>query len=422
MNTDLKFKSVFFFNLQTVTKNKQIINDPVFGFITIPNEFISQIIKHPYLQRLSRIKQLGMASFAYPGAQHTRFHHTLGAMYLMQEVINNLRSKGNDISKDEENGALACILLHDVGHGPFSHVLEHTIVNGIYHEEISLRLMEKLNIELGGQLDTCIAIFKDEYPKEFLHQLVSGQLDVDRLDYLRRDCFFTGVNEGNIGSERIIQILDVRNNKLVVESKGVYSIENFLLSRRLMYWQVYHHKIAIGAENALISTLKRAKYLTNKGINIFASPSLNYFLTHNIDKENFTDEALAHFVNLDDSDIWCALKVWIDSEDFLLATLSQAFINRDLFKTEILAEPATKDHIYSYLKKYMDKWNLTEEDAQYLISSRTVTTDMYNLKDNSIDILYKNEEIKNISDASDLLNIQLLSKKAEKYYFSYLKA
>lgn len=402
-------------------KNKQIINDPVFGFITIPNEFISQIINHPYLQRLSRIKQLGMASFAYPGAQHTRFHHTLGAMYLMQEVINNLRSKGNDISKDEENGALACILLHDVGHGPFSHVLEHTIVNGISHEEISLRLMQNLNIELKGELNTCIAIFKDEYPKEFLHQLVSGQLDVDRLDYLRRDCFFTGVNEGNIGSERIIQILDVRDNKLVVESKGVYSIENFLLSRRLMYWQVYHHKTAIGAENVLINTLMRAKQIASQNQTLFASPSLNYFLTNNIQKTNFTDESLQHFVNLDDSDIWCALKVWTESDDFLLSTLSRAFINRDLFKTEILAEPATEEHIRSYINKYVDKWNLSEEEAEYLVSSRTVTTDMYNLKENSIDILYKNGEIKNISDASDLLNIQLLSKKAEKYYFSYLR-
>ena len=402
-------------------KNKQIINDPVFGFITIPNEFISQIINHPYLQRLSRIKQLGMASFAYPGAQHTRFHHTLGAMYLMQEVINNLRSKGTDISKDEENGALACILLHDVGHGPFSHVLEHTIVNGISHEEISLRLMQNLNIELKGELDTCIAIFKDEYPKEFLHQLVSGQLDVDRLDYLRRDCFFTGVNEGNIGSERIIQILDVRDNKLVVESKGVYSIENFLLSRRLMYWQVYHHKTAIGAENVLINTLMRAKQIASQNQTLFASPSLNYFLTNNIQKTNFTDESLQHFVNLDDSDIWCALKVWTESDDFLLSTLSRAFINRDLFKTEILAEPATEEHIRSYINKYVDKWNLSEEEAEYLVSSRTVTTDMYNLKENSIDILYKNGEIKNISDASDLLNIQLLSKKAEKYYFSYLR-
>lgn len=402
-------------------KNKQIINDPVFGFITVPNEFISKIISHPYLQRLNRIKQLGMASFAYPGAQHTRFHHTLGAMHLMQEVLKNLRSKGNNISEDEENGALACILLHDVGHGPFSHVLEHTIVDGISHEEISLALMKKLNIEFNGQLNTCISIFKDKYPKEFLHELVSGQLDVDRLDYLRRDCFFTGVNEGNIGSERIIQILDVCNNKLVVESKGIYSIENFLLSRRLMYWQVYHHKTAIGAENVLINTLNRAKELTSLGHDLFASPSLKYFLTHDINKEVFDDKAIEHFINLDDSDIWCALKVWINSEDFLLSTLSKSFINRDLFKTEILSEPASKDYIESFITRYMNKWNLSEHEAHYLVSSRTVTTDMYNEKDNSIDILYKDGTIKNISDASDLLNIQLLSKKAEKYYFSYLR-
>lgn len=361
-----------------------------------------------------------MASFAYPGAQHTRFHHTLGAMYLMQEVINNLRSKGNNITQDEENGALACILLHDVGHGPFSHVLEHTIVSGIYHEEISLRLMQKINDELNGQLETCIAIFKNEYPKEFLHQLVSGQLDVDRLDYLRRDCFFTGVSEGNIGSERIIQILDVRNNQLVVESKGVYSIENFLLSRRLMYWQVYHHKTAIGAENVLISTLRRAKELTNNGVELFASPSLSYFLTKNIRKDDFGDEAIEHFINLDDSDIWCALKVWICSDDFLLSTLSSAFVNRNLFKTEVLTEPVSREQIATYVKKYMDKWNLSESEASYLVSSRTVTTDIYNLRDNSIDIFYKNGVIKSISDVSDLLNIQLLSKKAEKYYFSYL--
>ncbi|MDU1905979.1 MAG: HD domain-containing protein [Dysgonomonas sp.] len=400
--------------------NKRIVNDPVFGFITIPNDFVSSIIDHPFLQRLSRIKQMGMASFAFPGAQHTRFHHTLGAMYLMQEVITDLRTKGNEITEEEANGALACILLHDVGHGPFSHVLEHTIVNGVHHEEISLMLMHKLNEELNGKLDICISIFKDEYPKKFLHQLVSGQLDVDRLDYLRRDCFFTGVSEGNIGSERIIRILDVRDNKLVVESKGIYSIENFLLSRRLMYWQVYHHKTAIAAENILINILKRAKELTAKGETLFASPSLNYFLQNDINKSSFDDETLKHFVNLDDSDILSALKVWTSAEDKVLSALSSSFLNRHLFKIEVLDEPADEKRKKEYIKKYAEHCSISEHEASFFISSGTITTNIYNHSDNSIDILYKNGEIKSISEVSDLLNIQLLSKKAEKYYFSYM--
>jgi len=403
-----------------VKENKRVVNDPVFGFITIPNNFITKIIDHPYLQRLSRIKQMGMSSFAFPGAQHTRFHHTLGAMYLMQEALINLRIKGNEITDDEVNGALACILLHDVGHGPFSHVLEHTIVKGIKHEEISLMLMNKLNDELNGQLDICIAIFKNEYPKKFLHQLVSGQLDVDRLDYLRRDSFFTGVSEGNIGPERIIKILDVRNNNLVVESKGIYSIENFLLSRRLMYWQVYHHKTGIAAENILINTLKRAKELTGKGISLFASPSLAYFLENDIYRDSFNDETLQHFVDLDDSDILCALKVWSTDKDKVLSELSKSFINRHLFKIKVLSEPVSEEEKQKYIKRYADLWNLSEEEATYFVSSGSITTDIYNLTKNSIDILYKDGQIKSILEVSELLNIQLLSKKAEKYYFSYM--
>lgn len=400
---------------------KRVVNDPVFGFITIPNTFVTQLIYHPYLQRLSRIKQLGTASFAFPGAQHTRFHHTLGAMYLMQEAISSLRNKGTAINEDEENGALSAILLHDIGHGPFSHVLEHTLVSGVSHEEVSLKLMTQLNEELGGQLNTCISIFKNEYPKRFLHQLVSGQLDVDRLDYLRRDCFFSGVNEGNIGSERLIELLDVRDNNLVVESKGIYSIENFLLSRRLMYWQVYHHKTAIAGDNVLIKALKRAKELSSKGIDLFASPSLSYFLKKDINRYNFNDEALMHFVNLDDSDILCALKVWIQSEDKVLSILSKSFINRDLFKTEILSEPVSQNRKFEYIKKITQHWNINESEAEYFMASGTIITNIYNQKeDSSIDILYKDNTIKSISEVSDLLNIQLLSKKAEKYYFSYM--
>lgn len=403
-----------------MAKIKQVINDPVFGFITIPNDFIKSIIRHPFLQRLSRIKQSGMAPFVYPGSQHTRFHHTLGAMHLMQHAITSLRAKGNDISEDEANAALACILLHDVGHGPFSHVLESTLAEGVHHEEISLRLMQLMNDEFGGKLDLCISIFRNEYPKTFLHELVSGQLDVDRLDYLCRDCFFTGVNEGTIGSERIIQIMDVRNNKLVVESKGIYSIENFLLSRRLMYWQVYHHKTSIAAEIILINALKRAKELSHNGYDLFAASALKYFLKNDINRTNFDNDAIQHFINLDDSDIWCALKEWINYDDMILSTLSSALINRNLFKIEVVPEPTTIEQNKKYLNRYMDKWNLSEHEAEYFIGSRTVSTNVYNEKDNSIDILYNNGEIKNISDISDLLNVQLLSKKAEKYYFAYM--
>jgi len=407
-----------------MNNKKKIINDPVFGFITIPNDFIYNLIQHPYLQRLNRIKQLGLASFVYPGAQHTRLHHSIGAMYLMNEAIYNLRTKGHDITQEEANGALACILLHDVGHGPFSHVLEYTLTNGIHHEELSLFLMEKLNEELTGKLDICISIFKNEYPKKFLHQLVSGQLDVDRLDYLRRDSFFTGVTEGNIGSARIIKMLDVRNDSLVVEAKGIYSIENFLMSRRLMYWQVYLHKTAVAAEKMLIKTLMRAKYLTNKGIKLFASPAFEYFLSNDVNHtffKNNTDEVLEHFAGLDDNDIWCSLKVWTNHEDTVLSKLSSCLINRHLFKIEISNEKQPEESIQKHLSKYMDILGVSKEEASYFYSSDVIYTNMYNEADDSISILYNDGTIKDISKASDMLNIELLSKKVEKHYFSYMK-
>lgn len=403
---------------------KKIINDPVFGFITVPNNFLYDLIQHPILQRLNRIKQMGLAFFVYPGAQHTRLHHSIGAMYLMDEAINNLRAKGHDITEEEAVGAMACILLHDVGHGPFSHALEHTLINGIHHEELSLSLMKYLNEELSGQLDTCLMIFQNKYPKKFLHQLVSGQLDVDRLDYLRRDSFFSGVTEGNIGSARIIKMLDVRNDRLVVEAKGIYSIENFLTSRRLMYWQVYLHKTAVSAEKMLIKTLARAKELSNTGVKLFASPALLYFLENKVDKtfyENNISEVLTHFVRLDDNDIWCALKVWADNDDVVLARLSSGLVNRKLFKIEITNEAVDPSYIGKYVEKYMEELNITEYEASYLYSSDLIYTNMYNEFDDSIDILYNDGAIKDISEASDMLNIQLLSKTVEKYYFSYLK-
>jgi HD superfamily phosphohydrolase len=406
-----------------MSSKRRVINDPVFGFINIPNEFIYDIIQHPYLQRLNRIRQLGVTSFVYPGAQHTRFHHSIGAMYLMNEALKSLKEKGHDISDDEYDGALAAILLHDVGHGPFSHILEYTLVKNIHHEEISLLLMQQLNEEWNGKLQTAIEIFTDTYPKHFLHQLVSGQLDVDRLDYLRRDSFFTGVNEGNIGSARIIKMMDVRNDRLVIDSKGIYSIENFLLSRRLMYWQVYLHKTAVAAEKMLINTLTRAKELASQGEKLFASPSLSYFLEKDTTLADFENngEALQHFVNLDDSDIWSALKVWTSHPDKVLSLLSNGMVNRKLFKIEITPKKQSASRIKQFVKKYERKYNLSEHEARYLISHDVIATNMYSQEEESIDILYNDGSIKDISLASDMLNPELLSKRIGKYYFAYLR-
>ena len=379
-------------------KKRKIINDPVFGFITIPNEFIYKLIQHPFLQRLNRIRQLGLAAFVYPGAQHTRFHHSIGAMFLMNEALYHLQQKNNIITDEEYVGALSCILLHDIGHGPFSHVLEHTLVTKVRHETISLLLMERLNREWDNKFEICLSIFKDEYPKHFLHQLVSGQLDVDRLDYLRRDSYFTGVTEGNIGSARIIKMMDVRNDKLVIESKGIYSIENFLTSRRLMYWQVYLHKTAVAAEKTLINTLMRAKELAQNGVSLFASPSLSYFLRNDATEQDFRENAeiLNLFLDLDDNDIWSALKVWSTHDDLVLSTLSKALINRRLFKIDISNEAHSADKIDDYVSKLMRHFNISTREARYFVSSDIITTDMYNEKDDSIDILYRDESIKDI--------------------------
>ena len=406
-----------------MAQKRKIINDPVFGFINIPNDFVYDVIQHPFLQRLNRIRQLGMASFVYPGAQHTRFHHSIGAMFLMDEALKTLREKGHEITNEEANGAMASILMHDIGHGPFSHVLEYTLVPHIHHEEISLLLMRQMNKEWNGKLQTAIDIFTDTYHKQFLHQLVSGQLDVDRLDYLRRDSFFTGVSEGNIGSARIIKMLDVKNDKLVVESKGIYSIENFLMSRRLMYWQVYLHKTAMAAEKMLSNTLMRAKELVRSGEKLFSSPVLAYFLSKEITLRHFEQdsEALQHFVNLDDNDIWSALKVWASHPDTVLSVLSKGMINRRLFKIEITEAKPDERKLQARLDKYMKIYGISEREARYFISSDIATTDMYSEKDDSIDILYKDGTVRDISKASDMLNIELLSKKVEKYYFAYLR-
>ncbi len=403
---------------------RKIINDPVFGFINIPNNFVYDVIQHPFLQRLNRIRQLGLAPFVYPGAQHTRFHHSIGAMFLMDEALKTLKEKGKEITPEEWNGALAAILMHDIGHGPFSHVLEHTLVTRIQHETLSLLLMEQMNKEWNGTLQTAIDIFNDTYPKRFLHQLVSGQLDMDRLDYLRRDSFFTGVSEGNIGSARIIKMLDVKDDNLVVESKGIYSIENFLMSRRLMYWQVYLHKTAVAAEKMMINTLRRARELTLQGEQLFASPALAYFLSNETtitDFENY-GEALRHFVQLDDNDLWSALKVWSSHPDTVLSILSEGMVDRKLFKIEIREEKISGERVSEHLQSYRKRFGISEHEATYFVALDSVATDMYDKQDDSIGILYKDGTVKDISKASDMLNIELLAKKVEKYYFAYLRA
>ena len=400
---------------------RKIINDPVFGFINIPKGLLYDIVQHPLLQRLTRIKQVGLSSVVYPGAQHTRFQHSLGAFYLMSEAITQLTSKGNFIFDSEAEAVQAAILLHDIGHGPFSHVLEDTIVQGVSHEEISLMLMERMNKEMNGQLSLAIQIFKDEYPKRFLHQLVSGQLDMDRLDYLRRDSFYTGVTEGNIGSARIIKMLDVADDRLVIESKGIYSIENFLTARRLMYWQVYLHKTSVAYERMLISTLLRAKELASQGVELFASPALHFFLYNDINHTEFHNnpDCLENFIQLDDNDIWTALKVWSNHPDKVLSTLSLGMINRNIFKVENSAEPIGEDRIKELTLQISQQLGITLSEANYFVSTPSIEKNMYDPADDSIDIIYKDGAIKNIAEASDMLNISLLSKKVKKYYLCY---
>ena len=406
-----------------MSNERKIINDPVFGFINIPKGLIFDLVKHPLLQRLTRIKQVGLSSVVYPGAQHTRFQHSLGAFYLMQEAIQQLVAKGNFIFDSEAEAVKAAILLHDIGHGPFSHVLEHSIVRGVSHEEISLMLMECINKEMNGRLTLAIQIFKDEYPKRFLHQLVSGQLDMDRLDYLRRDSYYTGVIEGNIGSARIIKMLDVRDDHLVVEAKGIYSIENFLTSRRLMYWQVYLHKTSVAYEKMLVSALLRAKELALKGEKLFASPALHFFLYHDIDREQFMNdpECLEQFIRLDDNDIWTSLKVWCDHSDCVLRTLSRGMVDRLIFKVEVSNEPFESERISCIKREIAQRVGIPLEEADYLVMASRIERNMYNPADDSIDILYNDGTIRGVAEASDMLNISLLSKKVKKYYLCYLR-
>lgn len=400
---------------------RKIINDPVFGFINLPTGFLYEVYQHRYLQRLSRIRQLGMSPYVYPGAQHTRFQHTTGSMYLMMEAVHHLQSKGIDIRPDEAEAVTAAILLHDIGHGPFSHVLEHSIIKGVSHEEISIRLMERMNTTFNGKLDLTLAIFKDEYPKKFLHQLVSGNLDMDRLDYLRRDSFFSGVTEGNIGSARIIKMLNVVDDRLVVEAKGIYSIENYLLSRRLMYWQVYLHKTSLAAEKMLQNLLQRASDLAVANSCPFASPALTHFLMGKQIEGILSDEDLDHFEQLDDTDIWAAIKNWQFHPDFVLSTLSKGLLERKLFKIEMSNLEPDPIRMETKTQSIMQKFGITREEAGLLTSFSSVSSNMYSADDDSIDIMYNSGEIVPITTASDMLNLELLSKEVRKYVYTYIR-
>lgn len=399
----------------------KIINDPVFGFISIPKGLLYDIVSHPAFHRLSRIKQLGLSNVVYPGAQHTRFQHSIGAFHLMGLAVQSLIKKGHFIFDSEAEAVRAAILLHDIGHGPFSHVLEHTLISGVDHEEISLMVMEQMNEEFRGQLTLAIKIFKNEYPKRFLHQLISSQLDVDRLDYLRRDSFFTGVTEGNIGSSRIIEMLDVVDDHLVVQKKGIYSIENYLVTRRLMYWQVYLHKTAVAAEHMLVNALMRAKELAQRGEELFASPALKYFLYNNVDRELFfgNPDSLRHYLALDDNDIWSALKVWCDHSDKILSRLSQDFINRRIFKVEVSEEPFDPAYVEEKTREMAEHFGVTADETRYFTALLEVGKDMYNIYDDKIEILQSDGTTRDVTDTSDMLNLSTLSRKVKKHYFCY---
>ncbi|WP_459209302.1 HD domain-containing protein [Aquimarina rhabdastrellae] len=403
-------------------RNKlKILNDPIYGFITIPNELIFDLIEHRYFQRLRRITQMGLSYLVYPGAHHTRFHHALGCMHLMQNAIRVLRFKDIEISDKEEEALLIAILLHDIGHGPFSHAMEHSIVHGISHEAISLMFMEEINKEFEDKLDLAIKIFKGEYHRNFLHQLISSQLDMDRLDYLKRDSFYTGVAEGNINSERLITMLSVVNDELVVEEKGIYSVEKFLLARRLMYWQVYLHKTGLVAEQLLIRVLKRAKELVEGGKKLAGSKNLVFFLENKITAENFTPKILDTFATLDDYDIITAMKEWTSCDDFVLRTLSRMIINRDLLKIKIKKKAFSEEKLDKLTKNYADLNEISMEEASYFIFSGSIANQAYHQNKQNINILYKSKKIVDVVKATDQFNLKALSKPVTKYFMCYPK-
>ncbi|MCL7988322.1 HD domain-containing protein [Sphingobacterium sp. lm-10] len=402
---------------------KKIINDPVYGFVTIPSAFIYDLIQHPFFQRLRYIKQGSMSHLVYPGALHTRFQHAIGAMHLMSLAISTLRNKDVEISEEEEEAALTAILLHDIGHGPFSHSLEQTIIEGVSHEMISSLLMQRLNEAFEGKLDLAICIFNDKYPRPFLHQLVSSQLDTDRMDYLNRDSFFTGVSEGVISFDRIIKMLYVVDEQLVIEQKGIYSVENFLIARRLMYWQVYLHKTVVAAEQMLLQALRRAKELAQEGISLFASPALVHFLHQRITKDNFMSDQshLSCFTRLDDTDIMSAIKAWSTHEDKILRILCSKLMNRELFRTEMRSEAITNTEFQDMQRRAQVAFDLQDHEVDYFVYTQTIKNSAYDPLQSGIKVLAKDGTLLDITAASDLSNLDALSKIVVKYAVIYPK-
>lgn len=407
-----------------LVNKKKIINDPVYGFLTVPHPLLFDLLQHPYFQRLRRIKQVGMTYQVYPGAMHSRYNHALGAMHLMQQAIQQLRAKGQAITEEEALGALAAILLHDVGHGPFSHALEYLFIDGVRHEEISLRMMQHINVEMEGALDTAIAIFTDKYPKHFLHQLVSSQLDMDRLDYLTRDSFFTGVSEGVVSWDRIIHMLDVRNDKLVVEEKGVYSLEKFIVARRLMYWQVYLHKTVLAAEFRIMQVMRRARELAQKGVLLFGTPDLLYFLSEAPGRAAFeqNDDVIKRFARLDDHDLFSAIKVWAGHEDPILAELCDGLIHRRLNRVYLQNDPFDAQLLARVADAVKADHGLTDDELSYYVQSGSITNDAYLPEKDKIIVLCKDGSEKDVTDLSDNLNLKALSKTVVKHYLSVPKA
>lgn len=402
---------------------RKIINDPVYGFISISNDFIYDLIQHPYFQRLRNIQQLGLTNLVYPGAMHTRFQHSLGAMYLMQEALENLKYKGIEITMEEEEASLLAILLHDIGHGPFSHLLEKTFISSMTHEEFTSLFMEELNRQYAGRLGLAIAIFEDHYPKRFLHQLVSGQLDVDRLDYLSRDSFFSGVAEGIVGTERIIKMLNVSNNELVADAKALYSIEKFVISRRLMYWQVYLHKTVHVAEVMLVLCLRRAKILWNTTHNIFLPESMRVFFEKDYALGDFKKDSslLTHYANLDDSDIWYSIKQWRHHSDRVLSELSARLFNRNLFRIRMSEKAFAQEEMEGICKRLQMEFSFLPEDAAFMCASGKMENRAYDNKEGSILILEKDGSLHPLEELSDHLNHRTLSENVSKYFIAYPK-
>jgi uncharacterized protein len=410
--------------LKTTINKKKIINDPVHGFITVPTELLYDLIEHPFFQRLRWIKQLGMTSLVYPGATHTRLQHAMGCMHLMSQAVETLRQKGYDITEAESESVHAAILLHDLGHGPFSHVLESTLVQGVHHEEISLLFMERLNEAFDGKLATTIEIFTNRYPKKFLHQLVSSQLDMDRLDYLLRDSFYTGVSEGVVSSGRIIKMLRVHNDQLVVESKGIYSIEKFLVARRLMYWQVYLHKTALVAEKMLTHIFRRARYLIQSGVALQSSRNLEFFLKNQLTILDFRNngEVLTNFAQLDDNDVMSALKIWSEHHDKVLSTLAGGLLRRNLLAIEIQEKPFEAERVAQLRQQVKTVFGLNHDgESGYFVFTDTISNNAYSVKDDKINILCRDEVVKDISEASDMLNLSVLGKTVVKQILCYPK-